>query len=53
MLNVGFGSYGVSSIALLVIGFMAENSKMSAVKMGVFYFLAGVIGNLFSVCVDF
>ena len=32
---------------------MAENSKMSAVRMGTFYFLAGILGNLFAVCVDF
>lgn len=40
-------------MALLVIGFMAENPKMSAFRMAIFYFLAGILGNLFSVSVDF
>ena len=42
----------ISSGALLVIGFMVENPKMSAARMAVFYFLAGILGNLFCICVE-
>ena len=52
LLNTGFSTWGISSVALLVIGFMAENPKMSPVRMGAFYFLAGVLGNLFSVSIN-
>ena len=32
---------------------MAESKKMNPVKMAIFYFLAGILGNLFSAAVDF
>lgn len=32
---------------------MAESKKMSPVKMAIFYFLAGILGNLFSAAVNF
>lgn len=51
LLSTGFSTYVISSGALLVIGFMVENAKMDAVRMAVFYFTAGILGNLFSVCV--
>lgn len=53
LLSTGFTTWGISSVALLVIGFMAESPKMSAVKMGIFYMLVGTLANLFSVSVDF
>ena len=51
-LSIGFSEYMISSGALLVIGFMVENPKMSAARMAMFYFLSGILGNLFSVCVE-
>lgn len=36
----------------MVIGFMVENPKMSPAKMALFYFGSGILGNLFSVCVQ-
>ena len=37
----------------MVIGFMVENKKMSPSRMAVFYFATGILGNLFSVCVQY
>jgi len=51
-LSIGFSMYMISSGALLVIGFMVENPKMSPARMAVFYFLAGILGNLFCICVE-
>jgi len=51
-MNVGFSMYMISSGALLVIGFMVENPKMSAARMAAFYFISGILGNLFSCCVQ-
>ena len=53
LLNTGFSTWGISSVALLIIGFMAENSKMSIYRMATFYFLCGILGNLFSVSINF
>ena len=36
----------------MVIGFMIENKKMSATRMALFYFCSGILGNLFSACVQ-
>ncbi len=36
----------------MVIGFIVENKKMSPTKMALFYFASGILGNLFSVCVQ-
>ena len=52
-LSLGFSQYVISSGTLLVIGFMVENPKMSPIRMALLYFLAGILGNLFSVCVKF
>ena len=41
----------ISSGALLIIGFMVENPKMSPIRMGLFYFAAGILGNLFAICI--
>jgi len=49
-LNVGLSMYLFSSIALLVIGFMAENHKISPRRMALFYFLSGILGNFLSAC---
>ena len=51
-MNVGFSTYMITSGALLVIGFMTENPKMSPTRMAIFYFTSGILGNLFSVCVQ-
>lgn len=51
-LSVGFSTYMISSGALMVIGFMVENKKMSAAKMAIFYIGSGILGNLFSACVQ-
>lgn len=53
VLNTGFSTWAISSVALLIIGFMAENSKMSPYRMAAFYILVGVLGNCFAVCIDF
>ena len=42
----------ITSGALLVIGFMLENPKLSPVKMAIFYFAAGILGNIFAICVQ-
>ena len=36
----------------MIIGFMVENHKMSPTRLAIFYLGAGVLGNLFSVCVE-
>ena len=36
----------------MIIGFMVENPKMSVTKMAIFYYLSGILANLFSVCVQ-
>ena len=51
LLSTGFSTYCISSGALMVLGFMVENPKMSASRMALFYFTCGILGNLFSVCV--
>lgn len=42
----------ISSGALLVIGFIAENQKFSKTKMALLYYGSGILGNLFSICVQ-
>ena len=42
----------ISSGALMVIGFMVENKRMSPGKMALFYFGSGILANLFSACVQ-
>ena len=51
-LSVGFSVFMISSGALMVIGFIVENKKMSPTRMALFYFASGILGNLFSVCVQ-
>jgi len=51
-LSIGFSTFMISSGALLVIGFIAENRKMTKAKMALLYYGSGVLGNLFSVCVE-
>ena len=51
-LSYGFSTYCISSGALLVLGFIVENPKMSPARMAIFYFGCGILGNLFSVCVQ-
>ena len=41
----------ISSVALLIIGFMVENPKMSPIRMALFYFAVGILGNLFAICI--
>ena len=43
----------ITSVALLIIGFMMENKKFSPIRMALFYFLAGGLGNLFAVSIEF
>ena len=52
LLSTGFSTYVISSGALMVIGFMVENAKMSPARMAIFYFATGILGNLFSVAVQ-
>ena len=52
LLSTGFSTYCISSGALMIIGFMVENSKIDPVRMCIFYLLTGVLGNLFSVSVQ-
>ena len=51
-MNTGFSTYCISSGCLIVIGFMLESHRMPAYKFATFYFLAGILGNLFSICVQ-
>ena len=51
-LSVGFSVYCITSVALLVIGFIVENPKMSPYRMAIMFFGSGILGNLFSVCVQ-
>jgi len=51
-LSVGFSVYCITSGALLVIGFIVENPKMSPYRMAIMFFGSGILGNLFSVCVQ-
>ena len=51
LLSTGFSTYCISSGSLMVIGFMVENAKIDPVRMAIFYILAGILGNLFSVSV--
>jgi len=51
-MSTGFSTYCISSGALMVIGFMAENPKISPLTMAIFYFASGVFGNIFSICVQ-
>ena len=51
-LTVGFSAYCITSGTLLVLGFMVENPKMSPYRMAIMFFGAGVLGNLFSCCVN-
>ena len=50
-LNVGFSTFMISSGALMIIGFIVENRKMSPGRLALFYFASGALGNLFAVCV--
>jgi len=52
LLSTGFSSYCVSSGALMIIGFMVENPKMSPARMALLYFASGILGNQFSICVQ-
>lgn len=52
LLSAGFSTYVISSGALIVIGFMVENAKMDPLRMAIFYFATGILGNLFSVCIQ-
>lgn len=52
LLSYGFTTYCIGSGALLIIGFMVENPKMSPSKMALLYFGSGILGNLFSVCIE-
>ena len=51
-LSVGFSNYAISSVCLLIIGFMIESSKMGIARMAVFYMLCGGIGSLFSALIS-
>ena len=51
ILSTGFTTYCISSGALLVIGFLVENPKMTVTKMAIFYLCSGILGNIFSVSV--
>ena len=53
LLSTGFSAWGVSSLALIFIGFVVESKRMSAIRMAVFYFTTGILGNLFAVCINF
>jgi membrane associated rhomboid family serine protease len=46
-LTFGFGQWVTNSFFLLLVGFMLQNSKMSFIKMAVFYLLCGFGGYLF------
>ena len=37
---------------MIVIGFMVENAKMDPARMAIFYFMTGILGNLFAVSVQ-
>jgi len=52
LLSIGFSTYCITSGTLLVIGFIVENPKMSPYRMAILFFGAGILGNLFSVCVQ-
>lgn len=52
ILSIGFSSYCITSGALLVIGFIVENPKMSPYRMAIMFFGSGILGNLFSICVQ-
>ena len=51
-LSVGFSQYMISSGALMIIGFMCENKKMSMLRMALLYFGVGMMANLFAACVE-
>ena len=53
LLSLGFSTYCISSVALLILGFIVENPRMSPTRMAIFYFGSGILANLFSVCVQF
>ena len=52
LLSTGFSTYCISSGALMIVGFMVENAKVDPVRMAIFYFMTGILANLFSVCVQ-
>ena len=51
-ISIGFMEYIIASGTLLVIGSIVENPKMSAYKMAIMFFASGILGNLFSICVQ-
>ena len=51
-LSVGFSNYAIASVALLIIGFMVESSRVGIVRMALFYFLCGGVASIFSALVS-
>ena len=51
-LSVGFSNYAIASVALLIIGFMVESSRVGIVRMALFYFIAGGVASIFSALVS-
>ena len=52
ILSIGFSYYCISSGCLLVIGFIVETKRMSPYRMAILFFGSGILGNLFSICVE-
>jgi len=47
-LTAGFSCWGINSFLLLIIGFMVENVKISALKMALIYVLIGILTAFFT-----
>ena len=51
-LSTGFSNYAISSVALLIIGFMIESTRVGIGLMAVFYFMCGGVASIFSALVS-
>jgi len=50
-LSTGFSQWSMNCIALMILGFMLESSKVGILRMGLFYFICVIGGEIFgAVC---
>ena len=51
-LSVGLSNYAISSVALMIVGFMIESTRVGVVRMALFYFICGGVASIFSALVS-